>query len=64
MSIKKKLKIGIIGSTGSVGKTSLSIISKYPKNFKVELLVCDKDYKSILIQIKKDQHTFSGHGVL
>jgi 1-deoxy-D-xylulose-5-phosphate reductoisomerase len=53
MSIKKKLKIGIIGSTGSVGKTSLSIISKYPKNFKVELLVCDKDYKSILIQIKK-----------
>jgi 1-deoxy-D-xylulose-5-phosphate reductoisomerase len=53
MSIKKKLKIGIVGSTGSVGKTSLNIISKYPKDFKVELLVCDKDYRAIILQIKK-----------
>ena len=53
MSIKKKLKIGIVGSTGSVGKTSLNIISKYPKDFKVELLVCDKNYRAIILQIKK-----------
>jgi len=53
MSIKKKLKIGIVGSTGSVGKTSLDIISKFSKNFKVELLVCDKNYRAILSQINK-----------
>jgi len=53
MSIKKKLKIGIVGSTGSVGKTSLNIISEYPKDFKVELLVCDKNYRAIILQIKK-----------
>ena len=53
MSIKKQLKIGIVGSTGSVGNISLNIISKYPDNFRVELLVCNKNYKSILAQIKK-----------
>ena len=52
MSIKKKLKIAIIGSTGSVGKTCLNIISEFPKNFKVELLVCDTNYRLILSQIK------------
>ena len=49
MSIKKKLKIGIVGSTGSVGKTSLNIISKYPKDFKVELLVCDGMVELIIL---------------
>lgn len=52
MSIKKKLKIGVIGSTGSVGITSLDIVSKYPKSFQVEFLVCDKNYQLILSQIK------------
>ena len=52
MSIKKKLKIAIVGSTGSIGKTCLNIIFEFPKNFKVELLVCDKNYRLILSQIK------------
>lgn len=48
----KKLKIAVIGSTGSVGKTSLKVISQYPKKFKVELLAFDKNLSSIQNQIK------------
>ena len=51
MSIR--IKIAIIGSTGSVGKTTLSIIDKYPKKFKVEFLACDKNFDTIVSQAKK-----------
>ena len=52
MSIKKQ-KIAIIGSTGSVGETSLNIISKNKNKFKVDLLACNKNYRLALRQIKK-----------
>ena len=48
----KKINIGVIGSTGSVGKTSLKIFKKYKKNFNIELLVCDQNLKEITSQIK------------
>ena len=35
----KKINIGVVGSTGSVGKTSLKIFKKYKKQFNIELLV-------------------------
>ena len=41
----KKLNIGVVGSTGSVGKTSLKIFKEYKNKFNVELLVCDKNLK-------------------
>ena len=38
-----KKKIAILGSTGSIGKTSLKIIARDKKNFKVELLSAKKN---------------------
>lgn len=52
MYIKKK-KLAILGSTGSIGQTSLKIISNYSKYFDIDLLVCNKNEKVILSQIKK-----------
>ena len=48
----KKL-ISIIGSTGSVGVSSLKIIEKKKSLFKVNLLLAKKNYSSICRQIKK-----------
>jgi len=47
-----KKKIAVIGSTGSIGATSLKIIKKYPNLFNVELLVCNKSLKKLIHQIK------------
>ena len=48
-----KRKIAILGSTGSIGKTLLDIISKDKKNFDVQLLTANNDYKTLLNQAKK-----------
>ncbi len=48
-----KRKIAILGSTGSIGKTLLDIISKNKKNFDVQLLTANNDYKTLLNQAKK-----------
>ena len=41
-----KKKIAILGSTGSIGKSLLDIISKDKNNFNVVLLTADKKYKN------------------
>lgn len=46
-------KIAILGSTGSIGKTTLKIIEKDQKNFKIELLTTNKNYRLLLKQAKK-----------
>ncbi len=46
-------KIAILGSTGSIGKSLLKIISKDKKNYKVELLSGNKNYKDLLKQAKE-----------
>lgn len=51
MSIKK-LKIAVIGSTGSVGKNTLEIIKENPDYFKIDLLVCNSNTKLIIEQLK------------
>ena len=48
-----KKKIAILGSTGSIGKTSLKIISRNKKKFKIELLSAKKNYKLLLTQAYK-----------
>ena len=48
-----KLKIAILGSTGSIGKTLLDIIRKDRKNFEIILLTADKNYKLLLKQAKE-----------
>ncbi len=48
-----KKKIAIIGSTGSIGKNLLGIISNDINDFKINLLTADKDHKTLLRQAKK-----------
>ena len=48
-----KLNLAILGSTGSIGKTLLKIISRNKKNYRILLLTADKNYKLVLEQAKK-----------
>jgi len=43
-------KIVILGSTGSIGSSLLGIINKNKKNFKIELMSANKNYKKIIKQ--------------
>ena len=48
-----KKKIAILGSTGSIGKSTLDVISKDKKNFDVVLLSAKNNYKKLIQQAKK-----------
>ena len=48
-----KKTIAILGSTGSIGRTLLKILEKDKKNFKIELLTANKNYKLLINQAKK-----------
>ena len=48
-----KKKIAILGSTSSIGKSLLNIIKKDKKNFKIELLTANTNYKHLINQAKK-----------
>ena len=48
-----KKNITILGSTGSIGLTALSILEKKKKYFKLKLLSANKNYSSICKKIKK-----------
>jgi len=48
-----KKKIAILGSTGSIGKTTLNIIKKDKKNFDIVLLTTNNNFKEILKQVKE-----------
>jgi len=45
-------KIAIFGSTGSIGSSLLEIIKDDQKNFKIELLTANKNYKKLIKQVK------------
>ena len=47
-----KNKIAILGSTGSIGFTTLKIIKKDKKNFEIILLTANKNYKELYKQSK------------
>ena len=47
-----KKKIIILGSTGSIGETTLSILN-YEKDFKIELLSTNRNANKLLSQAKK-----------
>ena len=61
-----KKKICILGSTGSIGVSTLEIISKDKKNFDVMLLSCNNNYKLIISQaIKfKPKYIYSNNPIL
>ena len=48
-----KLNLAILGSTGSIGKSLLNIISKDKKKFNISLLTANSNYQLILEQAKK-----------
>ena len=47
-----KKKIAILGSTGSIGTSLLNIIKKDKKNFKIQLISANKNYKKLIKQAK------------
>ena len=47
-----KKKIAILGSTGSIGKTTYNIIKNNPKDFEIVLLTTNKNSSTILKQAK------------
>ena len=53
-----KIKIAILGSTGSIGESTLSIIEKNKKDFEVILLTTNKNFKAIKKQCKKFKPKF------
>ena len=48
-----KKKIAILGSTGSIGKSTIQIIKNNKKNFDIILLSTNNNYKEILKQSKE-----------
>ena len=53
------ISIAILGSTGSIGLSTLSIIDKKRNFFKINLLSANKNYKQICKQIIKYNQTMS-----
>ncbi len=47
----KKKKIAILGSTGSIGQSTLEIVKK-TNQFKVEILIANKNYLKKISKIK------------
>ena len=48
-----KKRIAILGSTGSIGKSTLDVIKKNQKNFDVILISGNKNYKKLIDQAIK-----------
>lgn len=46
-------KVLILGSTGSIGKNTLEVISNFPEKFKISGIVAGKNIKELSEQIKK-----------
>ena len=46
-------KIAILGSTGSIGESTLEVIKKDKKNFEIILLTANNNYKKLIQQAKK-----------
>ncbi len=47
-----KIRVAILGSTGSIGKSLLEIIKKNKNNFEIVLLSANKNYKELIKQSK------------
>ena len=47
------MKIAILGSTGSIGKTTINILKKNKKNFNIFLLTTNNNCQELLKQVKE-----------
>ena len=50
--MQKKIRIAILGSTGSIGESTLKIISKKKDRFIIDTLVAHTNYSKIKKQIR------------
>jgi len=48
-----KKRIIILGSTGSIGSSTLNILERDLSNFSITLLTANKNYKKLIKQAKK-----------
>tara|TARA_B100000029_G_scaffold291190_1_gene284797 strand:- start:4961 stop:6121 length:1161 start_codon:yes stop_codon:yes gene_type:complete len=48
-----KKKIAILGSTGSIGKSTLEVVKRDKKNFNIILLTANNNYKKLIEQAKE-----------
>ena len=48
-----KMKIAILGSTGSIGSNTLDIIKKDKKSFEIVLLTANNNYKKLIKQARE-----------
>ena len=48
----KKRNIAILGSTGSIGTSTLEVIKKKRSKFNIELLTANNNYKKLIQQAK------------
>ena len=48
-----KKRIAILGSTGSIGKSTLDVVRKNKKDFEVILLSANNNYKNLIKQAKE-----------
>ena len=49
----KKKHVAILGSTGSIGKQALEVISEHEELFIVEVLTCNRNVSLLIEQAKK-----------
>ena len=48
----KKRKIAVLGSTGSIGESTLKVLKKNRSSFIIELLTANNNYKKLIKQAK------------
>ena len=53
-----KIKLSVLGSTGSIGRSTFDIVNKKKNSFKINLLCANKNYNLICKQIKNYRPNF------
>ncbi len=48
-------KVAVLGSTGSIGSQTLDVISRFPDQFKIEVLIAGNNIDTLISQAKKFQ---------
>jgi 1-deoxy-D-xylulose-5-phosphate reductoisomerase len=54
----EKIKVAVLGSTGSIGTQTLDVIEKYKEHFEVVLLSARRSSQKLLGQVKKFRPKF------
>ena len=52
-------KIALLGSTGSIGTSSIEVIKLHPEKFKISIITCLNNYKLLMQQCEELKPTFA-----